>query len=110
VVGCREIIACRLIAQEKKENSQMPTITNLVFQGGSVKGIAYLGALEVLERETVYIDHLNISTLAFNLSKKQQEDLIKSGQDATQNYFGQNMLPLEHFEEASSYEEFAQNI
>ncbi len=26
-----------------------PTITNLVFQGGSVKGIAYVGALEVLE-------------------------------------------------------------
>jgi predicted acylesterase/phospholipase RssA len=57
---------------------------------------------------TVYIDHLNISTLAFNLSKIQQKDLIKSGQDATQKFFNENILP--HLEEVSSYEGYTQNI
>jgi NTE family protein len=35
---------------------------------------------------TVYIDHLNISTLAFNLSEEAIGDLIKSGKKATKDY------------------------
>lgn len=39
------------------------TKKNLVFQGGSVKGIAYLGALSAL-RETNYVDFDSIERVA----------------------------------------------
>lgn len=46
---------------------------------------AFYNRSENRER-TVYIDHLNVSTLAFNLSDTQRQALKKSGELATQDY------------------------
>ena len=41
------------ILNPKKINNMAYKFKNLVFEGGGVKGIAYVGALEVLEREKI---------------------------------------------------------
>lgn len=43
---------------------------------------------------TVFIDHLNVSTLAFNLSEKQRDDLKHSGSQATHDYLSKHFPEL----------------
>ena len=77
-------------------------LKNLVFQGGGVKGIAYAGALKVLDNakifgnepdnmtRTVRIDDHRISATDFNLSEKQKQLLYDSGAKATTEYLNKH--------------------
>ncbi len=47
------------------------------------------------KQRTVYINHLNISTLAFNISEENQQALIQSGQEALMSYLKTQDTPLQ---------------
>jgi NTE family protein len=59
---------------------------NLVFEGGGVKGLAYIGALEVLESKGILADiqrfggtsagAINAALLALGYTRKQQKDIL----------------------------------
>lgn len=66
----------------------VPQIRNLVFEGGGVKGIAYVGALQVL-RQRGYLDHvqrvggtsagaINALIFALGLSIREQLEILRS--------------------------------
>lgn len=93
-----ETLGFRLVTQEHKdycegtsEQASENTLTNIMDYSKTL-----INARSALQEEkynrtenkerTVYIDHLGISTLAFNLSEKEQEALILSGKEATEDY------------------------
>jgi NTE family protein len=60
------------------------------------------------KKRSVYIDHLNISPLAFNLTEEQQQKLIISGQRATEIYFnGKTDIPEPELPENNDEADFA---
>jgi NTE family protein len=73
------------------------TLKKMLIPTNSVEQEVFYSQPENKER-TVYIDHLNISTLAFNLSPKQREDLKLSGWKATHDYL------MKYFPELSPHE------
>ena len=94
-----ETLGFRLVTPEHKnycegacEHGPENTLTNavaynvtLIDAGAALQEEKY-DRTENKER-TVYIDHLGISMLAFNLSEKEQQALIQSGKEATEDYF-----------------------
>lgn len=80
------------VAQDIKAFTQAIAKTNFALQE------AFYSRPENVER-TVYIDHLDVSTFAFNLSEKQLEELMQSGQEATQDYLAKHFPKREEAEE-----------
>lgn len=58
---------------------------NLVFEGGGVKGIAYLGALQELEQRGIAT--LGVKTTQFDLDDDTKHGLVQSWRDGVTKYF-----------------------
>ena len=65
---------------------------DLVMEGGGVKGIAFIGALDVLSGagstfpRTLFIDTAGTSALDFDIAPAQTEALIDSGREAARRF------------------------
>ena len=69
---------------------------NLIFEGGGVKGIAYVGAIQELENRqilhsddwcrTIYINTIGVGTTEFDLDDQQKKKLATEGKKATEDY------------------------
>jgi NTE family protein len=68
-------------------------LKKMLIPTNSAEQEAFYSHSENKER-TVYIDHLNVSTLAFNLSDKQREELKHSGWLATHDYLVKHVPDL----------------
>ena len=66
--------------------SKIKALTQEIVGAGFALQDAFYNRPENKQR-TIYIDHLNISLLAFNLSDQQKANLIESGYQATKTCF-----------------------
>ena len=96
-----ETLGFRLVSKETKDyfegigeepkkslNGLFEYVTEIAQLGGDIQEQIY--ALPENIKRTVYIDHKNISTLAFNLTEAQEQELVLSGKEATQGYLVNN--------------------
>lgn len=108
-----ETLGFRLVSQERKAYfegaSEVPPTNNttniLAFNRVIVNAREALQEERYSRKEhigrTIYIDHLGISSLAFNLSKENQQALIQSGKTATENYFSRLHLVQSECDEST---------
>lgn len=90
---------------EAKMSEDIKSFTNSVIKTNFALQEAFYSRPENVAR-TVYIDHLNVSTLAFDLSDEQRENLKQSGTQATHDYLDKhfpNFPKHEPAESSSSY-------
>ncbi len=89
-----EALREKKIAEKPKKSSDsfINTIAGLLDARTALQEEKY-SRIEHINR-TVYIDHLNVSIFAFNLSEQKKKALIQSGEEATRSYLNEYNLSV----------------